>query len=247
MYNERRNIEQVLAQAETVIPELGFSDYEILIIDDGSRDGCDALVEAQAQCHPHIRLVRHPQNMGYGVALRTGFTEADREAVFYTDCDLPADLRDLARALPLLQEADLVIGYRVKRYETLRRAIYSRIYNLLMRLLFGVHVRDVNFSFKLVRGEVLDAICLSAKTVFIDGQLLAEAVRHGYKIAEIPIEYTPRKFGRSNFDSLKTAWATLTEMVGYWLNGVEASVTGAPAISRERVPAIASVQREEVL
>jgi glycosyltransferase involved in cell wall biosynthesis len=185
--------------------------------------------------------------MGYGVALRTGFTEANREAVFYTDCDLPADLHDLARALPLLQEADLVIGYRVKRYETLRRAIYSRIYNLLMRLLFGVHVRDVNFSFKLVRGEVLDAICLSAKTVFIDGQLLAEAVRHGYKIAEIPVEYTPRKFGRSNFDSLKTAWATLTEMTGYWLKGVEASVTGAPAIPSERVPAIASVQREKVV
>jgi glycosyltransferase involved in cell wall biosynthesis len=247
MYNERHNIEAVLAQAKAVIPELGFSDYEILFVDDGSRDGCDLLVEAQAQHDPHIRLVRHPHNMGYGAALRTGFTQADREAVFYTDCDLPVDLRDIARALSRLQEADLVIGYRIKRHETLRRAVYSRIYNLLMRLLFGVRVRDVNFSFKLVRGEVLRNICLSAKTVFIDGQLLAEAVRCGYKIAEIPVEYTPRKFGRSNFDSLKTAWATLTEMLGYWVNEVEVPVSAAPVMAPEHVPAIASLHRKKVV
>lgn len=217
MYNERRNISQALSQAETVLPQFGYKDYEILIIDDGSRDGCDQTVEERALCNSHIRLVRHPQNMGYGAALRTGFTQATREAVFYTDCDLPVNLLDIQRAIPLLEEADLVIGYRMERHETLRRAVYSRIYNLLMRILFGVHVRDVNFSFKLVRRQVLQRIRLTASTVFIDGQLLAEANRYGYKIVEIPVEYTPRKFGRSNFDSFRTAWETLSEMVSYWL------------------------------
>jgi glycosyltransferase involved in cell wall biosynthesis len=217
MYNERQNIERVLQEAQTVIPQLGFEDYEVLVIDDGSRDGCDRLVEASAKANRHIRLVRHAQNMGYGAALRTGFNSACKEVVAYTDCDLPADLRELEIALMLIDEADLVIGYRKVRYETLRRAVYSRIYNLLMRVLFDVHVRDVNFSFKLVRRSVLDQIHLTAGTVFIDGQLLAEARRHGYRIAEIPIDYTPRRFGKSNFDRLQTAWDTLVEMMAYAL------------------------------
>jgi glycosyltransferase involved in cell wall biosynthesis len=218
MYNEKKNIEHTLAEAETAINDLGFGDYEILIINDGSRDGCDQLVEARARTNHHLRLIHHPHNLGYGAALRTGFINAGRDLVFYTDCDLPADLHDIQRALELIKGADLVIGYRIKRHETLRRAVFSRIYNLLMRLLFGVRVRDVNCSFKLVHKSVLDKITLTASTVFIDGQLLAEAVRYGFKIAEIPIVYTPRRFGRSNFDSLHTAWKTLTEMLHYWVD-----------------------------
>ena len=215
MYNESLNIEKVLIEAQRVIPTLGFADYEILIVDDGSQDGCDRLVETWMEKNAHIRLVLHPKNMGYGVALRTGFTQATKEAVFYTDCDLPVDLWDIQRALPLLENADLVIGYRIKRYETARRALYSRVYNMLVRLLFGVHVRDVNFSFKLVSREVLDQINLTATTVFIDGQLLAEAHKKGFKIVEIPVEYHPRRLGSSNFNSLRTAYATLVEMLGY--------------------------------
>jgi glycosyltransferase involved in cell wall biosynthesis len=215
MYNENQNILKALDHIEKTIPELGFTNYEILVIDDGSRDGCVQLVEEAARRNEHIRIVRHPHNMGYGAALRTGFTQATRDLVFYTDCDLPADLKEIRRALPDLEHADLVIGYRKKRYETLRRAIYSRIYNRLMGLMFGVHVKDVNFSFKLVRRPVLQKVALTASTVFIDGQLLAEAIRYGFNITEIPIDYTPRRLGRSNFDSLGTACNTLEEMVAY--------------------------------
>lgn len=217
MYNERNHIESVLDQAEEAIPSLGFDDYEILVVDDGSTDGCAEIVEARAARNHHIKLVRHPQNMGYGAALRTGFLSASREVVFYTDSDLPIDLHDIADALPLLQDADLVIGYRIKRYNTLRRAVYSWIYNRLIRVLFAVTVRDVNFSFKLVHRRVLDCIHLSASTVFIDGQLLIEAHRCGFKIAEMPVNYTPRKIGKSSFDSFNAAWVTFRELMGHWL------------------------------
>lgn len=217
MYNESENIEAVLKHVDEVVPELGFEEYEVLFIDDGSKDGCDRIVADWAQRNAHVRMVQHPQNRGYGQALCTGFKESRSEAVFYTDSDLPVDLMDLQKALPLLKDADLVTGYRIERHETLRRAVYSRIYNTLMRVLFGVRVRDVNFSFKLMKKEVLDRIHLTAETVFVDGQLLAEAQRCGFRIAEIPIEYRPRELGHSSFDSLRVAWQTLMEMLSYWV------------------------------
>lgn len=215
MYNESANIAVTLERALAAIPSLGFADFEILVIDDGSRDDSALVVRRAAEREPRIRLVSHPRNLGYGAALRTGFTAARGDVVFYTDSDLPIELGEIARALPLLAGTDLVIGYRLRRYDTPRRALYSKVYNLLMRILFGVRVRDVNFSFKLVRRRVLDAIKLSAATVFIDGQLLAEAVRHGFQITEMPIEYTPRQVGTSSFDSVRAAWVTLVEMLRY--------------------------------
>lgn len=220
MYNERENIERVVASVEALIPKLALKDYEILMIDDGSCDGCTEIVREWSSRNAHVRLVVHPQNMGYGAALRTGFTTGIGDAVFYTDCDLPHDLNELINALSMLNTADLVIGYRHERYLTLRRAIYSRVYNLLMRLLFNIHVSDVNCSFKLVRKQVLDRINLTASTAFIDGQLLVEASRSGYSIVEMPVKYTPRHFGRSNFDSIQAAWSTLVEMIQYWLKSV---------------------------
>ena len=129
MYNERENIVKTLDHASAVLPTLGFSRYEIVIVDDGSQDGSAEVVEAWAAQHEmgaRLRLVRHEGNRGYGRALKTGFEAAANEVVFYTDSDLPIDMAELRSALPLLAGADLVIGYRRNRQESLRRKVYSR-------------------------------------------------------------------------------------------------------------------------
>jgi glycosyltransferase involved in cell wall biosynthesis len=215
MYNERASVEQMVGRALEVLPTLT-DDYEVLIVDDCSSDGSEEIAQRLASQHEAVRVIRHPVNRGYGAALRTGFFGAAKQLVFYTDCDEPVDLRELSRALPLATDYDAVVGYRLDRHDTPRRWLYSKTYNFLIRLLFGVPVRDVNFSFKLVHRHALEKVSLSARSVFIDGELLAEMVHYRLKIAEIPIEYHPRQTGSSNFDSFSAAWNTLWEIASYY-------------------------------
>ncbi len=216
MYNEKETVERMVRKALRLL-DGAVDDYEVLIVDDASFDSSERIAGALARENSHVRVIRHPQNRGYGAALRSGFENASKELVFYTDCDEPVDLQELLRALSLVTpDVDLLIGYRIRRYDTPRRFIYSKTYNLLCRFLLGVRVRDVNFSFKLVRREVLQRIRLTARSAFIDGELLAEAVRYGYRIVEIPVQYFPRRSGHSSFDSLRAARLTLEEMLAYW-------------------------------
>ena len=215
MYNERASVERMVSKAVSVLEGLT-DDYEVLIVDDGSTDGSECIADALAARDAHVRVIRHTTNRGYGAALQAGFTGAAKDLVFYTDCDEPVDLAEIKCALArLMPDIDLVVGYRIDRHDTPRRWLYSLVYNGLVRLLFGVHVRDVNFSFKLIRRTALNRLDLCAGSTFIDGELLAEAVRYGYRIVEMPIEYYPRKHGRSSFDSLDAVVHTLEDMLSY--------------------------------
>jgi glycosyltransferase involved in cell wall biosynthesis len=216
MYNEKETVTGMTTKALSVLRSLT-DDYEIIIIDDASCDGSERIADELAHQHPQVRVVHHPRNLGYGAALRTGLQNATKELVFYTDCDEPVDLREIERALAFVgPDVDLVAGYRIKRYDTLRRFVYSKVYNVLCRLLFGIRVRDVNFSFKLLKRKMLQCVRLSAGSVFIDGELLAEAARCGYRVTEIPVEYFPRRSGASSFDSIGAALYALEEMFVYW-------------------------------
>jgi glycosyltransferase involved in cell wall biosynthesis len=216
VYNERANLERMVDKAHAVLGRLT-ADYEVLIIDDGSTDGSERIADELAAQNSRVRAIHHPGNRGYGCALRTGFGSACKELVFYTDCDEPVDLNEIARALEFMQpHVDLVIGYRIDRYDTPRRRLYSRACNLLVRQMLGVRVRDVNFSFKLVRRRVLERIRLGADSTFIDGELLAEAVRYGFHVVEIPVQYFPRTSGASSFDDLRAPLHAGCELFAYW-------------------------------
>jgi glycosyltransferase involved in cell wall biosynthesis len=214
MYNERENIPTAVSEAlrigYKIAPEL-----EIVIVDDASTDGCGEIADQLAQNHPEVKVLHHRVNRKLGGALKTGFAAATKEWVLYIDSDLPIRMDDALNAVPLTESANVVIGWRKSRAESWRRKILSGIYNWMIRKFFCLHVRDVNFAFKLMHRELLDQILLTSEGSFIDAELLLELKRIGAQIAEIGMDYYPRVAGVSTLASNRVMLVLLGEMLRY--------------------------------
>ncbi len=202
-WNEEDYVERAVARAMAVLPRLT-SDFEIVIVDDASTDRTWELLQSLARRHPQLRILRHDVNQKLGGALRTLFAAASKEVVVYSDIDLPWDLSEMERALRLLLylEADLISAFRFDRTsEGLRRIAYSFGYNLLIRALFGVRIKDINFSFKVIRRRVLSSIELKSTGSLIDAELVVKTIRRGHRVAQIGVDYFPRTRGVSTLSS----------------------------------------------
>lgn len=219
-WNEAEGIDAAIATASEAARAAARSGdvtaWEIVVVDDGSVDETAEVVGRAASTDPAVRLVTHTRNRGLGAAIRSGLTAARGDLVLYTDADLPCDLvEDLGKALRLLRvyEADVVAAYRHDRTgEGPRRAIYSVLYNSFVRTAFRLRVRDVNFAFKLMRRQVVDALQLSSEGSFIDVELLVQAQRRGFKIVQFGVDYFPRTRGVSTLSSASTVTTMVREM-----------------------------------
>ncbi|HEY8476291.1 MAG TPA: glycosyltransferase family 2 protein [Chloroflexota bacterium] len=195
-YNEEALIAETVASVVAALQELA-EDYEVIVVNDGSRDRTAAVVERIAQENPRVRCVSHAVNMGYGAALATGFGAATHELVFLTDGDKQFDVRELARFLPLIEHADLVIGYRSPRRDPWLRCLNGWGWNLLVRLLFGYTARDVDCAFKLFRRDVLRDVRVHSRGATFSAEFLIKARRRGYRIVEQPVSHYPRMAGKA--------------------------------------------------
>ncbi|SRR5258706_10064198 len=203
MFNEEENIEHAVAFAVDAL-ERHAGDYEIVVVDDASEDRSPEIVASLAAANPRIRVQRHEVNRKLGASLKTGFAAARKDLVLYMDADLPFDPDVVGRAIQalLVTRADLIAGYRLDRTtEGFRRTVYSYLYNSLIGLLFGWPHRDINFSFKLMRREVLEAIDLRAEGSLIDAELIVKARNLGFVIQQLGLDYFPRTRGRSTLSS----------------------------------------------
>ncbi len=193
-YNEERVIADTVASMVATLADLT-DDYEVIVVNDGSRDATRQIVEALSAKNPRVRCVSHPVNRGYGAALWTGFTSATRELVFLTDGDKQFDARELAFFLPYIKNADLVIGYRKPRMDPFMRRLNAWGWNLLVRLLFGYIARDVDCAFKLFRRSILDKVRVDSTGATFSAEFLIKARRRGYRIVELRATHFPRTAG----------------------------------------------------
>jgi glycosyltransferase involved in cell wall biosynthesis len=196
-YNEEENIALAVARGVEVLPQLA-EEWEVIVVDDGSRDRTGAIVADLVAAHyPRVRLLQHPVNQGYGAALRTGFLRARYELVFYTDADNQFDIGELRYVLPMMGDVDVVVGFRVYRYDTPIRVAMSAAYNRLIRVLFRLRVRDVDCSFKVLRREVVDKITIETDNFFVDTELVAKARKWNFRLAEKGVRHYPRTAGET--------------------------------------------------
>ncbi len=203
MFNEEANIDHAVEYAVQALDEHA-AEYEIIIVDDASTDQSPEIVRRAIAGNERIRLIRHDFNQKLGASLRTGFAVAQYELILYMDADLPFDPDVLGRAIRAMNvtRADVISGYRFDRTtEGPKRTLYTILYNLMIRVLFNIHIRDVNFSFKLMRREVLRSIDLRSEGSLIDAEMVVKARNHGFFIQQIGLDYFPRVLGTSHLSS----------------------------------------------
>jgi glycosyltransferase involved in cell wall biosynthesis len=210
-YNEEENIAQAVRDTAAVLDGLG-GDYEIIVVDDGSKDKTSEVVRGLQPEFLTLRLEVHPVNRGYGGALRTGFAAAAKDLVFLNASDNQFDPREVIQLLPLIKGADFVNPYRANRQDPLHRRLNAAGWNGLMRLLFGYVARDIDCGFKLFRRSVLDHVNLTTDTAFLDTELLVGAKARGLRIVEAPVTHLPRTAGTqtgANFRVILRAFVAL--------------------------------------
>jgi glycosyltransferase involved in cell wall biosynthesis len=226
MWNEEDYIERALRfgkrACEDLVESGDIADYELIIIDDKSTDRTPEIADARAAADPHVRVIHHDRNRKLGGSMKTGFAAATGDLVLYTDADLPFDMDELPRAVRLLRdyEVDIISAYRFDRTgEGSLRAVYTFVYNGLIKALFGVKVRDINFAFKLCRRRIFEHVQLKSEGSFIDAELVIRATRMGYEIMQMGVDYFPRTRGESTLSSpgvilkiLREMWSLRTDL-----------------------------------
>ena len=194
-YNEEANIDRVIRQVGDYLDPLGI-DYEILPVNDGSRDRTGEILAAVAKELPRVRPQTHPQNRGYGAALRTGFDAATKRYVFYMDGDGQFDIKDLDKLLPLASEDVIVTGFRIERRDPLIRRLNARLFGgWLVRVMLNVYVKDLNCAFKLIPKKVFETIKLDSTGALINAELYGRAFRAGFGVREVGVHHYPREAG----------------------------------------------------
>ncbi|MEO7397815.1 MAG: glycosyltransferase family 2 protein [Ilumatobacteraceae bacterium] len=219
MWNEQEYIERAIDAGTVACEQLlaagEIADYELIIVDDASTDNTAAIADQLAAATPRIRVVHHRVNRKLGGSIKTGFATATGDIVLYTDADLPFDFAELAKALRIMRlyESDVVSAYRHDRTEEgSSRAIYTFFYNLLIRIMFGVKMRDINFAFKLCKSRIFDHISLHSEGSFIDAELVIRAKKLGYTVTQFGVDYFPRTRGVSTLSSPAIIIKILREM-----------------------------------
>lgn len=215
MFNEAANISQTIRRASKLASEI-CNDYEIVVVDDASTDGCGGIVDVIASQDPHVKPFSLKTNTKFGGALKEGLENASKDIIIYTDSDFPAKEEDIKRALELLDEADIITAYSlVIKNASLKRIMLSKGYNFLVSLFFGLNIRDINSGLKIYKKEALEGVALRSKSPFIDVEIFAEAARKNCRIKQFGLIFDLRTQGKSTISRPGIVARTFWDMLVY--------------------------------
>ena len=195
VFDEEENLAELLEGACKVGDELA-ENFEVVVVNDGSRDRSAEIINTWAEREPRIRVIHHARNSGYGAALRTGLAEANGEWIFFSDSDLQFELDQLRDLLVHAGHYEIVAGYRCPRRDPWPRLLIARTWGAIVRVFFGLGVRDIDCAFKLFHREVIENIPLASVGAFINTELLVRARAAGFRIHQVPVRHRRRKRGR---------------------------------------------------
>ena len=215
-YNDGGTIPSMVLTALMALREVA-DDYEILVINDGSADYTAAVLDELASRYPELRVIHHKRNTGYGGALRSGFSHATKELIFYTDGDAQYDPRELERLVAAWHDdVDLVNGYKISRSDPLHRVVIGRLYHWTVKMAFGLRLRDVDCDFRLMRRSIFDRVHLESDSGVICVELMKKVQDAGFRIAEVPVHHYHRAYGKSQFFNFRRVWRTGKQLWGLW-------------------------------
>ncbi|MBX4198390.1 bifunctional glycosyltransferase family 2/GtrA family protein [Candidatus Parcubacteria bacterium] len=193
-FNEEENIRATVTQAQAIAEKIS-NDYEIIVVNDGSKDRTGKIADELAASDHHIKVVHHNPNQGYGAAVWSGVQAATKDYVFFTDADLQFDLSELENLVEHVPQYDVVIGYRYKRQDPFMRLVNAKGWNILNRILFGLRVRDIDSAFKLFKRDIVKDVPVKTRGAMLSAELLVRLQRQGVVFKEIPVTHLPRLKG----------------------------------------------------
>ncbi len=196
VYNEEQNVRKMVRELDIILINL-FENYEVLVVESGSTDNTAKVLEDLKKEFSCLKVINEGAKKGLGSGINTGIKNCESDIVVYMDSDIPFDLRVLNKVFPLDDEVDVLVGYRTGTRETFARWFFSKGYNVLVKNIFDIKVRDVNYSFKVLRKKVYKNLNLVSNGWFIDAEILARVTKRKYKIAEVGIPYKHRESGES--------------------------------------------------
>jgi glycosyltransferase involved in cell wall biosynthesis len=194
-------------------------DYEVIVVNDGSPDHTGELLDEMARSFPWLKVVHHPQNRGYGGALRTGFETASKDLIFYTDGDAQYDPRELLKLYAAFgPDVDFVNGIKIGRSDPFHRIVIGRVYHNFVRLMFGLRLQDVDCDFRLMRRRVFEKVVLTRSSGVICVELMKKVQDHGFRIAQVPVHHFHRTYGKSQFFNFPRVGRTLLDLMRLWMD-----------------------------
>jgi glycosyltransferase involved in cell wall biosynthesis len=211
-FNEEANIRAVVEDAYRTVPKIA-PIFEIIVVNDGSKDRtgeiCDRLVEELS----NVRVVHHPQNRGYGAALKSGIKLARHDLIFFTDADGQFDFKEVAGLLEKTDSYDIVAGYRARRQDPPHRLLFAWGWNILVRLVLGVRIRDIDCAFKVFNRHVFDRVQIQSVGAMVNTEIFAQVSRFGMTVKEVPVSHFPRQHGESTGGNVAVILKAFRELI----------------------------------